>query len=285
MKWALQELQNRHNALVDQYEAKPTRKLQQTILKLRKTIEGIRQGLDKGQFSSTPGKVVVNGCDVSFGYHASAYYLNPGPGVGAVADANFYSTCLSGQVYAEVHGSATNGGTVTQHNQFDGPYAGSNVSAYASTAVGGGQTCHSDAYSYVYNASLGFYSTSASNDQCPLPPPSVYISGPTSTSISGYNCKTLTWNANASGGVPGYSYAWYEDGYYVGSGSSYSETFCGDNITYTQNLTIAVTITDSASQQASSSLGVAIRYSRSTTCDPYATSSDDKVIICPQEPY
>lgn len=287
MKWALQDLQNRHNALVDQYEIKPTRKLKQAILKIKKTIEGIREGLDKGEFSSTPGKQVVNGCDVSFGYHASAYPLSYGQGVGAVGDANFYSTCLSGEVYAEARGYATNGSTLTQYNQYDGPKYGSNISAYASTAVGGGQSCHSDAYSYVYNSSLGFYSTSANNNSCPPPPVTVSItSGPTSTSITGYTCKTLTWTASASGGVPGYSYAWYEDGYYAGSGSSFSATFCGDNIAYTQYVNISVTATDSLGSQASASRSVSIRYSRSTTCDPYATStSDDKMIICPQEPY
>jgi hypothetical protein len=50
-------------------------------------------------------------------------------------------------------------------------------------------------------------------------PLSVYISGPTNTYIGSYE----TWTAMGTGGMPPYTYNWYRDGAYVGSGSTYSD--------------------------------------------------------------
>lgn len=286
MKWVLQELEGRYIEMTDAYKAEPTRKLRQSIRKLRGTIEGIREGLEAGEFSSPLDKAstTVNGCDISFGYHADAYPLNPGPGVGAAANSYFYNNCnFQGEVYAEAKGYATNGSLVTERNEFDGPKYGPNISAAASTSVSGRPSCYSSAYSYVYSSVIGFYSASDSNSQCPDPPLTVTISGPSSVSISGYNCRTLTWTANASGGVPPYiSYNWVVDGWSAGSGSSYSDTFCGDNINWTQTVNLQVTVTDSVYNTASDSHSTTIYYSRSSTCDPYAANPD---IICPVEPY
>lgn len=284
LQWAVQEMEIQHAALVAQYQVNPSPKLQKAIHKLKASIDRMHASLEEGTISSPTEKVIVNGCDVSYGAHADAFPLNPGPGVGATADAYLYNNCgYSGEVYAQVNGDATTGSIHNYASQTDGPKYGGNISASASVSVGGRPSCHSDAYSYTYSAGLGIYlSANDSNDTCPDPPLSVSISGPSSTIVSGFTCKTLTWTASASGGVPSYSYQWYRDGSSVGSGSTYSETFCGDNITYTESFTLSVTATDSVGTQASASLPVTINYRRSTTCDPAAVGSSK--IICPQQP-
>jgi len=290
LQWALQDMETRQSALVERYQAHPSPELQKAVHKLKASIDRIQASLDEGKVSSSASleKVIVNGCDVSYGAHADAFPLSPGPGVGATADSYFYNNCgYSGEVYAQVNGDATSGSIHNYVSQTDGPKYGGNISASASVNVNGRPSCHSDAYSYTYSSGLGIWlSASDSNDTCPDPPLSVSISGPASTTVLGYACKTLTWTASASGGVPPYtSYQWYRDGYPAGTGSSYSETFCGDNVTYTESFGLSVTVTDSVGSQASSgNYGVSIFYRRSgTTCDPYATGTTGK-IICPQQP-
>jgi hypothetical protein len=205
--------------------------------------------------------------------------------VGATSDAYFSANCgKPGHTEAYVYVRATLNGTTSTHSVFDpsDSYSGEYVSSYASWSLQGGPDCYSQASSSVNSVQLGIsYSTFDENYQCPPPPVYVTITGPTSSSITGFTCRTLTWTASASGGTPGYSYAWYRDGYYVGAGSSYSETFCGDNIAWTEYVNLSVTATDAAWNQATDTHTTTVRYYRNTTtCDPY----DPYKVICPQEP-
>jgi hypothetical protein len=282
-QWLEQELLKQLELMQKEQQAHPSRKLARTIERQKREIVKIQQALRNNEIPTLQEKVIINGCDISYGAHADAYYQTSYQGVGAVADAYFYNNCgYSGHTEAYVSLQATWNGVTSTHSVFD-PKDGQNIRSDASWSLQGNANCYSYASGYVSSPGLGIsYFVSDSNDQCPPPPPQVTISGPTSSSITGYTCRTLTWTASASGGVPGYSYTWYRDGYYVGSGSSYSETFCGDNFAYTEYVNLSVTATDSAGSQATDTHTTTVRYYRSTTtCDPY---DPYKAMICPQEP-
>jgi hypothetical protein len=68
----------------------------------------------------------------------------------------------------------------------------------------------------------------------------------------------------------------------VGSGSSYSETFCGDNIAWTEYVYLRATVSDSLGNFASDNHTTRITYLRTSTCDPYLNSPS--ALICPVEP-
>ena len=92
------------------------------------------------------------------------------------------------------------------------------------------------------------YEQNATNYTCPTAPPTATITGVTGSFISGFTCKTITWSSTVTGGTPGYTYTWYRDGYQVGTSSSYSETFCGDNYTWTEYVNLSLTVSDAANQ-------------------------------------
>jgi Subtilase family len=72
-------------------------------------------------------------------------------------------------------------------------------------------------------------------------PLAVSISGPTNTYVGDYG----TWTAVGTGGTAPYTYSWYRDGVYVGSGSTYS-----DSVGY-GTFQLQVNVTDAAGGTAS----------------------------------
>lgn len=80
---------------------------------------------------------------------------------------------------------------------------------------------------------VGFFPASASNVQFAatvlgVPPPlAVSISGPTEVfhPEKGQPNNCYTWTANASAGIPPYTYTWFRNGIQVGTASSYQECF------------------------------------------------------------
>ena len=72
-----------------------------------------------------------------------------------------------------------------------------------------------------------------------VPPLSVYISGP----YSGQTYTYYTFNAVVSGGVSPFTYQWYVNGVYAGSGSSLGRSFSSDGF-----YQIQVRVTDNAGQ-------------------------------------
>jgi hypothetical protein len=221
-------------------------------------------------------------CTIKYGAHVNAFPLSTSQGVGASADSYFNNNCTvhgqQGEVWVSTTSEARAANNVfTRSTKTDplagssAPYIGYNVSAASSTSVAGITECLSHAYASMTSYDIGVvYEQRAENRLCPSNM-AVTISGPTSTIISGYTCKTLTWTASVSGGTPAYSYTWYRDGYAVGSNSSsYSETFCGDNIAWTQSVYVSVTARDAAGQTKSDDHATTINYTRTTTtCDPY----------------
>lgn len=268
---ALQEVRGRYGALLEIYKADPKPEIEQALgelqnqaIELEQTIAGLRTDSKLGS--------TENLCNFSFGCGADAYPLSYTQGVGAHSSAYFYNDCsYNASVYAEAYGYTNGGGTGSFQWQSDN---GSNVSKSASISVGGSPTCYSSAYSYVSSSSLSlFYSCSDYNYDCPVPttPPSVYISAPSYVYVYGYNCETVTWYAVPSGGTPSYSYSWTVGGYSGGTGSSTSMTYCGSGYTYNDYVNVSVTVTDSASQQASAGFWTDIYYQGS--CYYYLESS------------
>jgi hypothetical protein len=89
---------------------------------------------------------------------------------------------------------------------------------------------------------------------------------PLSLSVSGnrfpqpYSYET--WYAAAAHGTGPYSYAWYRDGYFVGTGNTYSE------YVYDTAFQLQVTVTDAAGATATSGMSVLPTYG--SNCNPYS---------------
>jgi hypothetical protein len=88
-------------------------------------------------------------------------------------------------------------------------------------------------------------------------PLSVYISGNSYPQAYTYE----TWYAAAANGTGPYSYAWYRDGYFVGTDATYSD-YVSDTAFQLQ-----VTVTDAAGATATNWLWVSPNYGNN--CDPY----------------
>ena len=282
--WMVERLEDRLGFLQAEYRKYPSDHLRKVILSLRSDIAGMKTGLEVSGISSmTADSFAVGesleGCDVSFGAHADAYPLSPGPGVGASANSYFYNNCFYwGVASANVYVRATQGGITTSDSAAQ-TQEGENVSASVALTRNGVEDCYSNAWAMARSDGLGIlYETSDSNDDCPVPPPTLDITGPTFVSITGFNYRTLIWNATVSGGVPPYgTINWYRNKYWVGSGSSYTETFFGDNTSWTEYVNLYAEVTDGAGNLAFDNHTTTIRYYTSKTCPYYA-------LICPVDP-
>ncbi|HEX7184384.1 MAG TPA: hypothetical protein VF756_21335 [Thermoanaerobaculia bacterium] len=290
MLWSVEKLKERVGFLQGEYDEHPSEDLAKLIDNLQLQIGERERNLQISQATaadSLGGGETLDSCTIIYDATADAYHLtgSSAPGTAATAFARWYSDCGHvGNTYAYAYARGTNQyGTQTIHIVED-PQAGlsrsgTNITSSASTSAPGSSDCYSEAFARSWNPSLNIdYSAHDTNFACPIPnPPTVTINGVTGTFISGYTCRTLTWTSTVSGGVPGYSYAWYWDGYFVGSGSSYSATFCGDNYTYTEYVNLSLTVTDSAGQSGSDTHQTRVNYtSTSTSCGTQK--------ICTQEP-
>ena len=183
----------------------------------------------------------------------------------ADASAYFNNNCgYSGDTYAYAYARAAIGTVTTVHTQTD-PRSGTNVASSASVSVAGNLDCYSYATARASSVDLGiYYSTASENFSCPAAPPTVVVNGLSNVSILNYVCKIVTWTSTVSGGTPPYvSYAWYMDGYLVGTGTSYSTTFCGDGTTWSEIVNMSLTVVDSAGQSGTGSKSTTINYSGS----------------------
>ena len=266
--WMLQRLEDRLGFLADEYEKYPSENLRKVILDLQEEIGKMEKSLDTSQLALAEpigGETLAN-CDISYGAHADAYPLYPGPGVGATADAYFHNNCFYwGKAEASVYVRATQGG-ITTSDSAGQTQEGENVQAAVTLTRNGVEDCYSSAWARASSDGLGiYYETFDANDVCPIPTLALTISGPLSVFVSGYTCRSVTWTASATGGVPGYTINWYRDGYYVGSGSSYTEFFCGNNWSWVEYVYLSAVVTDSLGATASDTHTTTIRYT-STGC-------------------
>lgn len=270
----------------------PDYQIRQTVQAYRAEIKRLKRNL--ALMAETDEAVVSKAgidCTIRYGAHVNAFPLSTSQGVGANADSYFNNNCTQhnqqGEVWVTTTSEARAANNVftrsTKTDPLAGPSApntGYNVSASSATSVNGVTECLSYAYASITSYDIGVvYEQTAWNYTCPSNM-TVAITGPTYAFISGWNCQTLTWNASVSGGSPGYTYTWYRDGYQAGTGSAYSETFCGSNYTYTDSVYLSLTAYDSAGQNKSDTHSATIEYYGNTSnCDPYDPSR-----FCPLEP-
>ena len=288
--WKLQDLQSQLATLRSLFQAHPDADLRKAILNHRQEIANTQQMLELAKAAEAKGEAPVipkDTCTITYSYNADAGYFTSAQGTYASANASFTNNCsLTGEVYAYATASVTVNGAPTTQTVTDGPRSGSNVSASAYASEYGIPSCSSYAYASVSSSSLNpsSYSRSASNSSCPLPnPPTVSISGTSFVSLTGNTCRTYTYTANVSGGVPGYSYQWYFDGSPAGTGSTYSHRWCGYNTDDSYIDTVSVTVRDSAGQSGSASLDVDVETSSTGGCYAAASPNDPNkyVPICP----
>jgi hypothetical protein len=260
----------------------PDHQVRQTVQAYRAEIKRLTQNLAlMAEADEVIDKAGID-CTISYGAHVDAFPLSGSQGVSASADSYFNNNCTQhgqqGEVWVTTTSEARNAtGTFTRSIKTDplagvsAPYIGYNVRAASSTSVNGITECLSHAYASMTSYDIGVvYEQRAENRLCPGTPPTPFISGPTYASVSGYNCELLTWYASASGGTPAYSFTWYRDGYEAGTGSSYSEWFCGNNWNWTQYVSMSVTARDSAGLSGSADYSASIYYSATNNCDPYS---------------
>jgi hypothetical protein len=270
--WMVGQLQAQLGFLMDEYRARPTAQLRRTLRNQRAEIAKLQAYTLETKSAAPLTEALIAGCDFSYGAHADAYPTKPTQGVRADADAYFNNNCAySGDTYAYAYARATLNGTTTTITQTD-PDSGANISSYATAAVPGTADCYSYSTARVTSLDLGIsYSTADENFVCPVPLTAT-INGPASVTIYDYNCALVTWTSTVAGGTPGYSYAWYIDGYYVGSGSAISRKYCGSGRAYTDTENVSLTVTDSLGWTASDTHTTYI-YFRTSTIDPCLAES------------
>ena len=299
LQFKLGEMKKHYDFLRAEYELQPTRDLRRSIRAHR--AEMLRTAAALDNFSGTEEKGFLNektaggiDCTIKYGVHVNAFHLTGGsPGVGATADSYFNSNCgQTGEVYAHSYSRATGADnvirTATHTDPMSGIHYGSNVTAATSDTVVGVRDCYSLAYATVTSYDLGVtYAQSVENWSCPNPINVTPYVDYSYVQLYGYNCQTVTWTAPVSGGTAPYSYAWYRNSSYVGSGSSYSEMFCGGNYSSSYGEVATVTVTDSSSPSQSVS-GSASTWIYTYTTNPGALAGSVSAIpmyeLCPQQP-
>jgi hypothetical protein len=277
--WMVGQLQAQLGFLMDEYRARPTAQLRRTLRNQRAEIARLQSYALTLKSAAPLTEALIAGCDFSYGAHADAYPMRPTRGVRADADAYFNNNCAySGDTYAYAYARATLSGTTTTITQTD-PDSGSNISSYATAAVPGyggllllqhragdqpgprDQLLHGGRELRLPGAAGGHDQRSNERDDLRLCVQNRHL------------------DLDGIGRHPGYSYAWYIDSYYVGSGSSFSRTYCGKGTAYTNTENVSLTVTDSLGWTAPDTHTTYI-YFRTSTIDPCLAAST-KLLPCP----
>lgn len=271
LQYRLQELRGQLWHLKATYDEHPTPELKDAIRAYRSEIRRVMEHLETAKSVDAVGaetQAAGIDCTIRYGAHATAFALSgSAQGVGANADAYFNSNCgQTGEVWAHAYGEGRKADnsfwTATKTDPLAGgsaPYIGTNVTATAPISVNVVSSCYSYAYASMTSYDIGVvYSTSATNYSCPPPAlvlPQITSNYGNSVAIYGYDCATVTWTANPSSGAPPYTYSWTANASttVVGTGQTYSKTFCGSNVTTTSTWKANVTVKDSSSPQQSKS--------------------------------
>lgn len=269
LAWTIGELRRQLEVVMREYENNPSEDLAQIIDGLSIKIARAQQEIPRlpKAITSATEAVTVTGVSCGFCYSATvdAYYKTDVQGVGATAEAKFNNACgYSGETYAYAYATAVLNGTTVTHSQSD-PDSGSSITSTAIASVNGGPTCSSYASAYSQSTALGIsFSTSDSNNTCPVPPnpPVPTISGTTYESFTSLgSCRNKTWTVSTSGGTSPYSYVWKEGGVTIGTGTSYTRTICP----YDLGFTLDVYVTDASSQTGTDSHSVLV-YTEQEPC-------------------
>jgi len=288
LRYTVENLKQQVNLLQQAQNQHPTPELGQAISNLQHQIGAANTRLSTRQVVD-PSSQESSGCDISYGAHAYADYLRnaQAPGVSASADAYFHTNCgFIGNTYAYAYVQASTGSVFSTKMQEDPKYGGSWLDSAAQWSLSGSTSCSSSSYARAWSDSLGIsYETSAQNSICPVPPPSVSISGTSNVYTDNYSpCANVTWTASASGGTPGYSYSWYIGGTYQGSGYQLTQQYCYTNSTATP--TVVVYDSGSPQQSAQASYTTNIYYTQyydPCTENPYGCDCNPSY-CCYQDP-
>src|SRR5215203_461334 len=255
-RWTARRLEARLGFLQNEYDAHPSQDLAKVIGSLKTGLIELDQSLRSGTAQAeVPSPDEMTNCTIQYGASASAYPRtgSEGQGVSASANANFSATCGQlGNTYAYAYAKATAGTVTTIKSQEDPRYSGTALNSAAFATVSGGTDCFSQAYARAWSPALNinYEVIPPDNYSCPNTPPSLSnsVSGPYDVYTDDYYtpCQDVTWYANASGGVPGYTYDWYVDGYYQGSGSWLTQQYCWTN----GSVTVQAVAHDSVGQTA-----------------------------------
>jgi hypothetical protein len=265
--WKVRDLQAQLRKLRAELQANPTPQLRKAIANHRKVIVSAQRALALAKSSEDLGEADLSkvSCTINFAYDAGASHKTDVQGVWSNASASFGANCggFSGQVYAYAFAKAFVNGAETTETVTDGPRSGANASASAYASRNGGSPCESYSYGEMISYSLNpsSYSKSANNSSCPqtAPPLAVSVSvSPASSSsapihVYGYDCVSVTWTTNISGGTPSYTTTMYRDNYSIGNRTSYTEMICGHQYNFLQTITVRSDVVDSAGKTGSGS--------------------------------
>ena len=262
--WKVKDLQRQLQKLQAEFRANPTAELRKAIANHRKAIVNAKRALELARAAEALGEAAdlsKVSCAINFSYNATGGPKTDVQGVTTNASATFSGNCgFTGQVYAYAFAKAWYNGAETTQTVTDGPRSGASVSATASASRNGGSPCETYSYGEMvsYSLSPATWSKTATSASCPIVsnPPVATINGPTYLGVTA--CTTYTWTASVSGGTSPFTYQWTWNGTAVGTGSSYSRSYCpGFAYSYT-TYTLGLTVTDSASRADSDSKSVAV---------------------------
>jgi hypothetical protein len=257
-RWAVREIEHRLALLKKEFQAYPNDNLRRAIRSLRRELSRFREDLETSQ--EEPLSNTMEKCAVNYGASADAFPLSSG--AGANASAFFSSGCgYEAETYAYAYARANANGNINTVIQ-EAPRTGTNITGSATASVQGTSNCLSEAYSYArYSPANIFYSASDTNTDC-IEPPAASIDGPSTVGFDPFSppCSDENWSATISGGTPPYSYRWSVNGVQGNTVSgvttptiSYSRTVCSSE---EPGFILGLTVTDSGSQSATSSLEV-----------------------------
>lgn len=243
------------------------------------------------KLGAASGKAAV-ACDTSLHRDANAYASATGPQ--ASSNASFSETCSAfyADPFCNTYAEGWTGTTFTFKGQTADPPGGYNsASCTASAGVSATSSCYSFGETQVslQDSAFGLVAHYIVKTNFTCRPPAVSITGPSSVWVPAYSCTTKTWTSSVSGGTPPYvSYQWKYNGIVVGSGTSYSRTYCNNIPTSYNRLysdTVALTVTDSAGDTGSASKGVSVTYEGSSCepciCQEFLTTGLTKILPCP----
>lgn len=298
MRWTARRFETRLGFLQSEYDAHPSEDLARLIASLETQLIELDQNLKNGTAQAEiPSPNEITDCSINYGASAVPYYRTgaDAPGTIANASANFSASCGQlGNTYAYAYARATAGTVMTAKSQEDPKLNGTALSSSASVSVPGGIDCYSEAYARAWSPALNInYEVGTyTNSSCPPAPQPVnaYIDGPYDVYYNDYSntCSYVTWTVYPSGGTPGFSYNWYINSVYQGSGNSLTKYYCQSN----QRLDVRADVYDSAGQSTSAYFTTWLSYERSCTsycgCPyPYAQSfespSSPNRPICPYD--
>jgi hypothetical protein len=244
LRWTVESLKKQILPLQQLYNEHPSQELADNLEVLRNQLSVAMTGLNSGQVEG-PSASQMENCDFSMGAHVNATWLTSSQGVTANADAYFHSINCGyvGNTYANVTVEGANGTVFTFKSQEDPKSGSSWLDSAVQLSLGVSSQCKSTAYARTWSdsPSFGYEATQIINYACPPPPPQpfdVTISGPSNVYTDTYTpCANATWTANATGGYPGYTFYWYINGAYEGSGSQLTKQYCYTNATVSVSVT------------------------------------------------